>query len=148
KGKSEPIDRKKPAAKPAKLADKPAAKIPEPEPEPVMEPFPDAMEPPFPEAGPINDGYEKMEEVSLEQLLEGRERPTTIGGSVPVPMDDIEELGTEELVPHEEPVATAVLERPGSAPLLEAEVREMRATLESLARDLEDLAKRVRARLR
>jgi signal recognition particle receptor subunit beta len=139
---------------------------PEPEPEALGSPFADTPfpeEPPFPEPGPLNAGYEKMEEVSLEQLLEGRERPTTLGGSVPVPMEEIEELGTEELVPHEEPVATAVMDAPFSpAPdtsPVDAQVRELqqqlealktqqRMALENLARDLEDLAARVRSRLR
>ena len=160
KGKSEPIERKKPAAAP-KIAAKPAPE-PEPEPEPVaaapeMNPFADSIpfpeEPPFPEAGPVNDGYEKMEEVSLEQLLEGRERPTTIGGSVVVPVDEIEELGTEQLVSHDTP-ATAVMDAPktltsaSSTSALEAEVRELRSQLESFARELESLASRIRSRLR
>jgi signal recognition particle receptor subunit beta len=163
KGKSEPIDRKKPAAK-ARAPEKSAAKTAEPE--LLANPFADSPFPevPFPEAGPIDAGYEKMEEVSLEQLLEGRERPTTIGGSVPVPMDEIEELGTEELVPHDEPVATAVMDDPLSSPAsgtssLDTQVRDLqhqletlrdqhRITLESLARDLEELAIRVRTRLR
>src|SRR5262245_7017330 len=83
-----------PAKKPAKKSAK--APEPEPEPEPLTSPFPEA---PFPES-PIN-GYEKMEEVSLEQLLsEGRERPATLTGSVPVPHDEeVEELGHEELLP-------------------------------------------------
>ena len=153
KGKSEPIDRKKPAPKITAKPGKPLPKAPEPEPEPeplgspfAETPFPD--EPPFPEAGPVNAGYEKMEEVSLEQLLEGRERPTTIGGSVPVPMDEIEELGTEELLPHDTP-ATAVMEPPRAGlSSLEAEVRDLRSQLETLADELESLATRVRSRLR
>lgn len=93
-----------PKAKPAasKIAAKPA---PEPE------PFADAA--PFPESNPIGAGYEKMEEVSLEQLLgEGRERPSTFSGNVAVPEhDEVEELGAEALIPHEEP-AVAVLDEP------------------------------------
>jgi signal recognition particle receptor subunit beta len=170
KGKSEPIDRKKPAAK-GKLPEKAGAKAKAPEPETLASPFPESVpfpESPFPESGPIGEGYEKMEEISLEQLLEGRERPTTIGGSIPVPVDDIEELGAHEMVPHDEPVATALMDELLSAPFvsqganaggLEAQVRDLqqqletlrdqhRTTLESLARDLEEFAIRVRTRLR
>src|SRR5207244_11967003 len=73
-GKSEPI--KKPGAAPKKAAKATPAATPAPEPPPI--PFPDSV--PFPES-PMASGYEKMEEVSLEQLLsEGRERPATISG--------------------------------------------------------------------
>src|SRR5258708_1071045 len=87
---------------------KPAAKA-APEPPatpaaPAMNPFADSLAPdPFPsaEATPIDSGYEDVQEVSLEQLLEGRERPATMSGTVPVPLDaidDVEELGAEEVV--------------------------------------------------
>src|SRR5438477_7181411 len=97
KGKPEPIERKKPE-KPVKGKAKTIAgtkKVPIPEPEPELapltesNPFGDSM--PFPDANPLNSGYEKMEEVSLEQLLEGRERPATMSGTIPVP-DDVAEL--------------------------------------------------------
>src|SRR5687767_10180025 len=112
KGKSEPIDRKKPA-KPAAAKPKPAPvpapfrPAPPPEPElPPLTPFPEAV--PFPEAteSPLSAGYEKMEEVSLEQLLEGRERPATFSGAVSVPVDveEIEEIGAESMV-HDTPSA-------------------------------------------
>ncbi|HEV7922281.1 MAG TPA: GTPase domain-containing protein [Thermoanaerobaculia bacterium] len=82
---------------------------------PEPEPFAEAA-PPFPESAPIDAGYEKMEEVSLEQLLgEGRERPVTLSGNVPVPEhDEVEELAAEALIPHEEP-AVAVLDEPEPA---------------------------------
>ncbi|HYM60117.1 MAG TPA: GTPase domain-containing protein [Thermoanaerobaculia bacterium] len=97
---------------------KPVAKAPEPAP-PAPEPEPAAPAPEslnanafsdsFPFFGPtaVEQGYEKAEEVSLDQLLEGRARPT-FSGSVPVPLDDlseVEELGAEELlaVPEEVP---------------------------------------------
>ncbi|MGZ4778432.1 MAG: GTP-binding protein [Thermoanaerobaculia bacterium] len=162
KGKSEPIEYRKPAAKvAAKAPEKTKAK----ELDPVMTPFPES---PFPET-PFPDtpgaDYEKAEEVSLEQLLEGRERPTTIGGSVAVPMDDIEELGTEELVPHDEPVATALMDEPFAARSsaaggsIEAQVRDLqqqldtlrnqhRTFLESLVRELDDLTARIRRTIR
>ena len=49
-----------------------------------MNPFADSLgADPFPAANPLEAGYEKMEEVSLEQLLmDGRERPATISGAM------------------------------------------------------------------
>ena len=171
KGKSEPIDRKKPA----KPAAKPAAKAIEEAPpiEETMTPFPDSV--PFPEASenPLA-GYEKAEEVSLEQLLqEGRERPATFAGNIAVPIevDDVEEIGAEHMV-HDSPVAVALMDEPhaakkkspaqasagqGSA-ALEARVRELqqqidsmktkhRSELETILRELGDLTTRVRQKL-
>jgi len=147
--KSEP-----PLKKPAKKM----AKAPEPE------PFPEV---PFPES-PMDGGYEKMEEVSLEDLLsEGRERPATLSGNVPVPaaLDEIEELHPDQLVPASEPVGVAVLDEPAPAPAgddriavlekqiaaLESQIEAMRAqhraALEDLVRDLGDLVSRVRSQL-
>src|SRR5687768_3153290 len=161
KGKSEPIDRKKPAkavAPKPKPAPAPARPAPPPEPElPPLTPFPEAV--PFPEAteSPLSAGYEKMEEVSLEQLLEGRERPATFSGavSIPVEVEEIEEIGPESMV-HDTPSAVAVLDAPAartSAPAagrvqaLEAENQTLRRELESVLKQLEDLASRVRSRL-
>lgn len=173
KGKNEPIERKKPAPAAAKITAK-APPVAEPEPEPVaaepeMNPFADSV--PFPESAPLESGYEKMEEVSLEQLLsEGRERPATMTGTIPVPMTDVEEveeLGAEEMVAVEEPpLAVAVMEEEEPLPSgdgelvaeLEAEVaalherldvvkKERRAALETILRDLDALAERVRAQL-
>lgn len=173
KGKPEPIERKK-SAPAAKVAVKPApAPEPvaavEPEPEPVMNPFADSV--PFPESNPIDAGYEAMEEVSLEQLLsEGRERPATMSGSIPVPVEEIEELGADALVSVDEtPVAVAVMEdepaevvgESGSESdmaALESELnavherlqvmkQEHRTELEALLMDIEALAARVRSRL-
>ncbi len=108
--------------------------------------------PPFPEApaSPLDAGYEKMEEVSLEQLLqEGRERPATFSGSVPVPietMDDVEELGAEEIV--EEPSSVAVMDEPKVAPKRAAASggldAKTRSELEAILRDLNDLTTRIR----
>ena len=152
KGKSEPIERKKPAA------DAPKAKVavkaaPEPEPvpeqvaapEPAVNPFGDSM--PFPDSAPTA-GYEKMEEVSLEQLLsEGRERPATMADNVPIPVvvDDVEEMGAEEMVPQEDeaPVAVAFMEEPepdfspahggnGRVAELEAQVEQLEAKMEAM----------------
>jgi signal recognition particle receptor subunit beta len=161
KGEALPVKKAAPPKKVAKAAE------PEPEPEPLTSPFPDTV--PFPES-PMDGGYEKMEEVSLEDLLsEGRERPATMSGNVavPVPLDDVEELGAHELVPADEPVAVAVLDEPILAPLssgddrlavlerqvaaLQSQIDSMRAqhraTLEDLARDLGSLISRVRSQL-
>jgi signal recognition particle receptor subunit beta len=148
---------------PKRPAAKKTAKGPEPELEPLETPFPDAV--PFPES-PMDGGYEKMEEVSLEDLLsDGRERPATMSGSVPVPVEEIEELGAHELMPAEEPVAVAVLDEPAPAlagnsrpatlekqvAALESQIETMRAqhraALEDLVRDLGDLVSRVRSQL-
>jgi signal recognition particle receptor subunit beta len=178
KGKSEPIERKKPAAgakAPTKPAAKPAAKAIEEAPpiEETLTPFPDSV--PFPEAteNPLA-GYEKAEEVSLEQLLqEGRERPATFAGNIAVPIeiDDVEEIGAEHMV-DDSPVAVALMDEPhaakkkspahtsagqGSA-ALEARVRELqqqidsmktkhRSELETILRELGDLTTRVRQKL-
>ena len=171
KGKSEPIDRSKPAKpeKAEKPAAKPAAKAAAPPPppqEPLSNPFADSV--PFPESSPMDQGYEKMEEVSLEQLLEGRERPATIGGSIPVPipLDDVEEIETGAIV--DESPAVAVMDAPkatkkaasaggGSAALeqqvknLEQQIAKLRADhkamLEDILRTLSDLSNRVRNQL-
>jgi signal recognition particle receptor subunit beta len=181
KGKGAPIDRQKPE-KPAKAAHKPAktghgkTKVPEPEldpfpaPSPDLNPFADSM--PFPESNPLDAGYEKMEEVSLEQLLEGRERPATLSGSIPTPIpiedvEEVEEMGTHELVssPEESPLAFTLDELPPlhAAPAagngaLEQQVRQLeqqisqlraqhRASLEEILRTLGDLTTRVRNHL-
>ncbi len=100
----------------------------EPEPGPIAEAnnFPDSV--PFPEAQ-IDSSYDAMEEVSLEQLLsEGRERPATMSGNVPLPVDlsrlepvdepdDVEELHAHEMVVHEEtPLPEARIEEPPLSP--------------------------------
>jgi signal recognition particle receptor subunit beta len=138
---------------------------PEPEPEataaPQLNPFAESV--PFPESQ-IDSSYERMEEVSLESLVsEGRERPATISGNVPIPIDteEIEELDAAALVPAEEPPAPAVVveEAPVAAAddagqkirQLEAQIEsiraEHRAELESILGDLEALTSRVRDRL-
>jgi signal recognition particle receptor subunit beta len=106
--------------------------VKQPEAQPEIEPEPEVLdseplsaapnpfegsfgnENPFPEGAAAAD-YEAAEEVSLEQLLaEGRSRPT-LSGTVPVPLEEIEELGAEELV--ESPGSVAVLEpEPEPAP--------------------------------
>lgn len=64
------------------------------------------------DAGPFGDAavnadYERVEEVNLEELLEGRPRPATFAGDIAVPIEDgdtgdddeIEPLAAEEILP-------------------------------------------------
>jgi signal recognition particle receptor subunit beta len=158
KGKSEPIERKKPEkaakhAKPKTIAG--TKKTPHlPPPEPELSPFGDSM--PFPEANPLDAGYEKMEEVSLEQLLEGRERPATMSGTVPIPvaLDEVEELGAEELV-DSNPLSVALMDEPSLPPpraaasngqiaALESRVKQLEGSLKDILQTLNDLASRVK----
>ena len=158
KGKAEPIERKKPE-KPAKHAKpktvagtKRVPHVPEPPPLPEANPFGDSM--PFPESNPLNAGYEKMEEVSLEQLLEGRERPATMSGTIPVPMEDVEELGAEEMVPLDESPLGALVDEPVRSPgaasnngqiaALQQRVRQLEGSLKDILKTLGDLTTRVK----
>ena len=165
KGKSEPIERKKPE-KPAKHAKpktvagtKKVPHLPPPEPEPELSPFGDSI--PFPEAAnPLDSGYEKMEEVSLEQLLEGRERPATMSGTVPIPvaLDEVEELGEEALV-DSNPLSVALMDEPslppptraaannGQVAALENRVKQLEGSLSDILKTLNDLAGRVKNQL-
>jgi signal recognition particle receptor subunit beta len=161
KGKSgvtEPVvQKKKPekssAARP-KIDIKPETPAAEPPKAPDLNPFADSV--PFPESGP----YERMEEVSLEQLLsEGRERPATFAGNVPIPVqidapiDDVEELGAAEMVVEEPPVAVAVEEEPAPSPSpsIEEQIESLRAQnraeLERILHDLDVLTSSIRSRL-
>jgi signal recognition particle receptor subunit beta len=108
---------------------------------------------PFPDAPPVAE-YEAAEEVSLEQLLaEGRTRPT-FSGSVPVPLDEIEEVGAEDLVDASSSVAVMEPEHAssgnGRVAELEAQVASLQQklqarqnALESLVRELDDLRERL-----
>jgi signal recognition particle receptor subunit beta len=94
-------------------------------------------------------GYEKVEEISLDQLLEGRERPATISGNVPVPVafpDDVEPLDEASLLGEELPVAVALEESPSppaaggaNAEALRLEVAALRADLRALREDYKEL---------
>jgi mutual gliding-motility protein MglA len=169
KGKSEPIERaEKRKAAEARVAAKAAAMaVPEAVAEPEINPFADSV--PFPESAPLEGGYEKMEEVSLEQLLsEGRERPATISGTIAVPMseiEEVEELGADEMVAVEEPpvavaVPVVVMDEPevvASAPEAQAEpepssgdgelVAELEAEVAALHERLDVVKKERRAAL-
>ncbi len=134
KGKSgvmEPVvEKKKPVKSSAsrpKIDLKPETPAAEPPKAAELNPFADSV--PFPESSP----YERMEEVSLEQLLsEGRERPATFA---------------------ESPVAVAVEEEPAPSPSLSIEEQieslraQHRAELERILHDLDDLTRSIRSRL-
>jgi signal recognition particle receptor subunit beta len=132
-------------------------------------PFADSL--PFPESDvPVEADYDKAEEVSLDQLLaEGRTRPATFSGDVPIPAlavddaDDVEELGAEQLV-EETPVAVAVMDEPEpvesvvfadsrvaelehQVAALEQKLRIRETALQSILRELDDLRARVSAQL-
>jgi signal recognition particle receptor subunit beta len=162
-GKATPLERKKaPAAeKPKKAAPEPPPPA-QPEPPALANPFADSV--PFPDSGPTA-GYEEAHEVSLEQLLsEGRERPATLSGSVPLPVvavEEIEELAAEELVSDSpavavmeepEPVAvSAAAAEPSNAGEMQAQLDALRArhreALEEILRELGELTARVRSQL-
>ena len=174
KGGKETAPKKAPTSPGVDKATKPVPVVettPAPEPVPAF-----ASSAPVAEEVPVNpfadsiasdSGYEAMEEVSLEQLLEGRERPATMSGAVPVPMEALEEI--EELAPEEVVEESAVAFADEPSPVvhadhgdrivaLEAEVQqlrsklsimrdEQRSALESILRELNDLTERVRAQL-
>jgi len=145
--------------------------------EPLAEPpnpFEDSV--PFADSDvPVEADYDKAEEVSLDQLLaEGRSRPATFSGNVPVPGDEplpvdeneeVEELGAEHLV-QEAPVSVAVMDEEPAAEaeplvfsgsrvvelesqiaMLEQKLLIRQTALESILRELDDLRARVRAQL-
>ena len=143
---------------------------PEPEPEPLAmldndplaeapNPFADSV--PFPESDvPVEADYDAAEEVSLDQLLaEGRTRPSTFSGNLPIPDEEVEELGDEHLV-EETPVAVAVMEDEpvvladsrvaeleSQIASLEQKLRIRETALQSILRELDDLRARVSAQL-
>jgi signal recognition particle receptor subunit beta len=142
---------------------------PTPEPEPLAmldnEPMAEAPNPfadsvPFPESDvPVEADYDRAEEVSLDQLLaEGRSRPATLSGDVPIPDDEVEELGDEHLV-EEMPVSVALMEEEpvvfdsrvaeleSQIASLEQKLRVRQTALDSILRELDDLRARVRAQL-
>ena len=104
------------------------------------------------------DSYDTLsEEVSLEQLLEGRERPATMSGTVPIPvaLDEVEELGTHELV--DNPLSVALMDEPSPPPpppraaasngqivALENRVKQLEGSLNDILKTLNDLTNRVK----
>lgn len=153
--KAAPVEQPAPEPDPM-LDNEPLAEAPNPFADSVALPD-DSSASPFEGAAPVEADYEAAEEVSLEQLLaEGRSRPT-YSGSVPVPLDDIEELGAAELL--DSPGAVAVMEpeplQPqagdsGRVAELEAQVASLeqqlqakQEALEAILREIEDLRERV-----
>jgi signal recognition particle receptor subunit beta len=135
-GKPMPVEKVKPAAAAAKSKAKTEPELAEPQ----VNPFADSI--PFPESQ-IDSGYERMEEVSLDQLLEGRERPATFSGNVAVPViDDVEELDAEAMVAADESeTVVAVLDEPEPLPetsgdgrlaILEQRVESLESELDSI----------------
>ncbi|MDP9193169.1 MAG: GTPase domain-containing protein [Acidobacteriota bacterium] len=162
----------KKSASSAKIAVKQPEAQPEPEPEAeamldneplaaAPNPFEGSLgESPFPD-GAAEADYEKAEEVSLEQLLaEGRTRPT-FSGTVPVPLDEIEELGAAELL--ESPADVAVMEPEPEqssastddrvaeleayAAALERKLQHQQSALQAVLQELDDLRERVSSAL-
>ncbi|HEX9984689.1 MAG TPA: GTPase domain-containing protein [Thermoanaerobaculia bacterium] len=174
-GKSEPVKKAAPAAAMATAAKVEVRPAPEPDPEP--EPLVELAEAPNPFADSVpfetvpEETYEKAEEVSLEQLLaEGRERPATFSGNVPLPhVEEVEELGADEMLPlaDEAPIEVAVEEElpppisfadhkraePEGDQVqtlqqqLERAQEQHRIELQAILRELDALAARVRAQL-
>jgi signal recognition particle receptor subunit beta len=165
---------KRPSA-PVRVAVKePIAAAPEPEtePDPMLDNEPlaaapnpfagslassDSADNPFPAgAAAVESDYETAEEVSLEQLLaEGRSRPT-FTGTVPVPLDDIEELGAAELVqdsggvavmePEPAPASSddsRVVQLEAQVTSLEQKLQARQRALQSLLNDLDDVRQKV-----
>ncbi len=128
---------------------------------PFASSFP-AEEAPFGETPFPASDYEKVEEISLDQLLEGRERPATISGDVAIPVpiaDDIEPLDEAALLGEDLPVAVAVEEppparhaQPGNAPssggasvdALRLEIEALRADVHALRQDYTELKELLR----
>lgn len=125
----------------------------------------DSIPPPI--DAPFEDpstGYEGVEEVSLEQLLEGRERPSTMAGNMKVPEaaadepvavdeplgeDDIEHLDEGLLIPEEaQPEPTRVESPSAELAELRAEIGELRHEVaqlkETLRNGVAELAKLIR----
>lgn len=101
-----------------------------------FEPSSDAGVEPFDEAAMTAD-YDKAEEVSLDQLLEGRERPATLSGiAVPIPDEEPEDLDEAEevLESADEIVATA---DDSDVEALRKELAELRANQESLRKGVQ-----------
>ena len=134
----------------------PAPKAAEPPRAPEENPFASSF---GADAAPFGDSpfgdpaadYEKVEEVSLDQLLEGRERPATIAGDVPLPVaipDEVEHLDEASLLGDEVPVAVALEEPPparakaakgADADALRLEIESLRADVHALRQDYMEL---------
>jgi len=124
----------------------------------VADPFADASPPaesaaPF-DAAPVGADYDQVEEVSLEQLLEGRERPLTLSGNVPIPVEveaieeveEVEELDVSEEIA--EPVdASAIVSDPADLSSQQGEIDTLRRENERLRSALSRIADEINALL-
>lgn len=130
-----------PREKPKEKEKKKVAKPPEPEPL-EMTPFPESSGSPFPEAEapfPQKD-YERIEEVPLERLLDGRALPISSHAD-----DEVEHLGTEHLI-DSGAVALAIEDEPEPIPFTRPapsassdDVKALRAEVAELRRKNEEL---------
>ncbi|HEV7765717.1 MAG TPA: GTPase domain-containing protein [Thermoanaerobaculia bacterium] len=166
-GKSEPLTKKTPVAAKVEVKEQPQSEMLDNEPLAAPpNPFADslgAQDNPFPAGeAAVEADYEAAEEVSLEQLLaEGRSRPT-FSGTVPVPLEEIEELGAEELMhaeeveepePIEEVVETIeevipvtdnrIAELEAQVASLENKLQSRDSALQDILRDLDELRQRI-----
>ncbi|MGK2857461.1 MAG: GTP-binding protein [Thermoanaerobaculia bacterium] len=125
------------------------------EPLPEVNPFESSLPMDTPEefSSPFPDTpgeYEGVEEVSLEQLLEGRERPATMSGNIAIPVmdepaevleeveeiEDVEEVEEveelEAVVSEPEPAAVAEAAIPADSGELVAEMNQLRAEVDAM----------------
>jgi signal recognition particle receptor subunit beta len=147
-GRVDPEEAKKAAASHVPLSE------PEPEPEAEMEPAamgeitpgqsvditenpfaasfePDAAVAPFDEAAMTAD-YDAAEEVSLDQLLEGRERPATLSGiAVAIPDENIDEVEEVDEI-DEVPISEAVTAPGDELSVLRSEIDRLKSEKEQL----------------
>lgn len=129
---------------------------PEPEPEPELEevaagdsvdvaenpfaasfePSPDSGVEPFDEAAMTAD-YDDAEEVSLDELLEGRERPATLSG-IAVPVPEPEEEEPEEIEEAAEVTEPAESASGDEIADLQAELADLRARQDAMRKGIEE----------
>ena len=122
------------------------------------------------ESAPFETDYDRMEEVSLDELLEGRDRPLTLSGNVPLPYgseDDVEELLSGDLFEDSSSPDLAGNVENDSLPALSDEAlggelqqeieflhsqiaqlqSEHQETLDTIARTLQELTNLIRSRI-
>ncbi len=112
-----------------------------------FEPSEDAGVEPFDEAAVTAD-YDKAEEVSLDQLLEGRERPATLSGiAIPIPEEEPEEIEEiEELEDDEEIEGTGEALEPADEATTstdQSELSALKKEIDTLRAEQQELRKGV-----
>lgn len=129
--------------------------------DPVISDEPDAVS--DGEAAPFDTDYDRMEEVSLDQLLEGRDRPLTLSTPPKTRSEDeeVEELGADDLfldVPSPgsneligETADSLALEMQSEIESLQSQMALLRSEhqeiLDTIARTLQDLTNLIRSRI-